>query len=310
MRRLLFKLGLLLLLLMIVDVFCAPIFNYLQKNAIGGSTQKNYYINKECESDIIILGSSRASHHYVPSVIADLTGYSCYNCGEEGNGIILAFARYQMLVQRYNPKVIIYEITPEYDLKQDLDNSKYLRYLKPYYGEEPIKKVVQLFTEKKTQFELESNLYRNNSAIIANIIDNIIDRGAYNGYEPLFGQCSQMPANLKINNSVPFVVDEMKVALMDSLAIDAHNRGVLLIFAMSPTLANTNTNTYNKALFISNKYHIPFLNYLSCKDIISDISLFQDEGHMNDKGAMKYSEIISHEIKSMMKQVNDEYRVY
>lgn len=295
MKKLFIKLGLLLLSLIILDIIAGAIFNLLHENAIGGSTKKNFYILKECDSDIIILGSSRASHHYVPDVISGLTGYSCYNCGEEGNGIVLGYARYQMIVQRYNPKVIVYEITPEYDFKYDEDNSKYLRYLKPYYGEEKVKEVVDLFSDRKTQFELLSNMYRNNSAIIANIADNIINRGDNNGYEPLWGQSVQNET--KVHKSSQIVKDEKKIMLLNNMVKDAQKRGIMFMLVMSPSLGLIDSNTYKEAVCISNKYNIPFINYLSCEEITSNLSFFQDEGHMNDEGARRFSEIFSEELK-------------
>ena len=291
MKKLFIKLGLLLLSLIILDIIAGAIFNLLHENAIGGSTKKNFYILKECDSDIIILRSSRASHHYVPDVISGLTGYSCYNCGEEGNGIVLGYARYQMIVKRYNPKVIVYEITPEYDFKYDEDNSKYLRYLKPYYGEEKVKEVVDLFSDRKTQFELLSNMYRNNSAIIANIADNIINRGDNNGYEPLWGQCVQNETNVR--KSTPIVCDEKKIMLLNNMVTDAQKRGIKFFLVMSPSLSYVDPNTYYEAVKVSKQYNVPFINLLTYNEIINNPSYFQDDGHMNDKGARAFSDIFS-----------------
>lgn len=51
------------------------------------------YIANKATDDIIILGSSSATHHYVLQIIEDSLGLSCYNCGEEGNGVVLAYGR-------------------------------------------------------------------------------------------------------------------------------------------------------------------------------------------------------------------------
>ena len=50
------------------------------------------YISDSVTADIVVLGSSRALHHYVPSTITDSTGLSCYNCGFENEGIVFHYA--------------------------------------------------------------------------------------------------------------------------------------------------------------------------------------------------------------------------
>ena len=58
------------------------------------------YISDSVTADIVVLGSSRALHHYVPSIITDSTGLSCYNCGFENEGIVFHYALLRQLQQR------------------------------------------------------------------------------------------------------------------------------------------------------------------------------------------------------------------
>ena len=59
-------------------------------------------------------------------MISDSLGVSCYNAGESGCGIILAYGRLLMILERYTPKAIIYEVTPDFDYLDGKDNHKYL----------------------------------------------------------------------------------------------------------------------------------------------------------------------------------------
>ena len=276
----------------VMDVCFGRVFKFLHSNAIGGSTRNNSYILYECKSDVIILGSSRASHHYIPRLISEETGLSCYNCGEDGNGIILASARYQMLVQRYHPKIIIYDLVPEFDLRYDADNSKYLHYIKPFYSEAPIKKVVDQFTDWKTQFELVSNMYRNNATIIANIIDCIIDRGKHDGYVPLYGQISNNSAIDSPKDAV-FEVDNDKYELLDEMVDDAIKKQIKIVFVISPTLVTGDMSRYNLVQELAANNSIPFIDYSNCPEIVENRELFQDEDHLNKDGATIYSHLIS-----------------
>lgn len=290
---------LLCIVCIVIDVCIGRAFKLLHSNAIGGSTKNNSYILYECSSDVLIFGSSRASHHYVPSIISESTGLSCYNCGEDGNGIILAAARYYMLAQRYRPQILIYDLAPEFDLKLDVDNSKYLHYIKPYYSEKPIKNIIDKFSDWKTRLELKSNMYRNNSTIIANVLDIIIDRGKHDGYIPLYGQISN-DATLSISKDTLFKVDESKYEQFEQMIDDAIKKDIKIIFVISPSLTVCDLSKFNKAREIATKYSIPLLNYSNWPDIVENRGYFQDEDHLNNDGAIKYSHLISNDIKNSL----------
>ena len=115
MKKFLLKVVLFLACVVIMDLVFGYGFSWLRSHAKGGSTANCEYIANRVEEDIIILGSSRATHHYIPQIIEDSLGMSCYNCGEEGNGVILAYGRLKMLTNRYKPQLILYEITSGYD---------------------------------------------------------------------------------------------------------------------------------------------------------------------------------------------------
>ena len=71
----------------VVDVFAGVVFKYLQLKA-GGRTEVEYYVCKEGNEDILVMGSSRASRHYVSKILEDKLGMKCINGGQDGNGIV------------------------------------------------------------------------------------------------------------------------------------------------------------------------------------------------------------------------------
>ena len=52
-----------------------------------GMYKRQIYVMKEAKEDILIMGSSRAAHHYVPQIIEDSLGMTCYNAGSDGECI-------------------------------------------------------------------------------------------------------------------------------------------------------------------------------------------------------------------------------
>lgn len=283
-------------LFVFIDFFSGLVFDTLKKNAKGGSTLNNYHIMKECTDDIIILGSSRAIHHYMPTVIEDSTQMSCYNCGEEGNGSILAAARLKMILSRYNPKLVIYEVTPGYDYLMDISYTQYLRYLKPYYAEPNVKNIVDRFVDKNTRLTLRSNLYKENSASIAYLLDNITYRDNLKGFAPLHTTMKQ-GTTFKLDTTPP-VVDLKKSILLEEMVQECRDLDIPFLFVVSPMYIPLESCYYDEARRIATKYGVPFISHIKEKGFCGNYLYFQDNSHMNEKGAHEYSKIFAHELKS------------
>ena len=84
MKSFIIKILVFAVLMLAVDMSIGKVFAILQDRAPYGNWQRFRYINDEMRDDILIMGSSRASHHYVPKIIEDSLGMSCYNCGVDG----------------------------------------------------------------------------------------------------------------------------------------------------------------------------------------------------------------------------------
>ena len=105
-----------LILLTIIYIITAQTFRYLDLQ-VKGESGRMRYIHNELIADSIIMGSSRALHHYDPDILGNY-----YNVGEDRMGIIFSMGRLQLLKQRRMPHMLIYDVEPDYDLLQD-DNS-------------------------------------------------------------------------------------------------------------------------------------------------------------------------------------------
>ena len=132
-------------LVFIVDFFTMKLGNYLQGNAKGGYTKRtNDLIMKDCH-DVLIMGSSRAHHHYDTPYLSDSLGVDVYNAGYDGNGVILAYGILELVLERYQPKLIILDIEPSFDIIKysgDKNCIRYINYLKPYFNHDVVDKVI------------------------------------------------------------------------------------------------------------------------------------------------------------------------
>ena len=57
-----------------------------------GERSRTTYVIDSTSAEIIILGSSRANHSYVPEIFESRLSYSCYNAGRDGNFILYNYA--------------------------------------------------------------------------------------------------------------------------------------------------------------------------------------------------------------------------
>jgi len=296
MKKFLLKALLFFACVVMMDLAFGQFFSFLRTHAKGGSTANCEYIANRATDDIIILGSSRATHHYVPQIIEDSLGISCYNCGEEGNGIVLAYGRFKMLTNRYKPKLIIYEMTPGYDYGTVDPNNKYLGYLRPYYAKDGVSELFDDFDYELSPLKMQSKMYQNTGKLLPNVIDNIIFRDNMRGYSPLDGKLN---ANMvkKVEAKKCEEVDSVKLKYVEKIIIDAKCLNIPIIFMISPSYGlDSDISSYEPEIALCEKHEIPYYNFINYRPIAVDADCFQDVGHMNNYGAMIYTKMLVNEI--------------
>lgn len=282
-----------------IDAFAGLCFGKIQQRA-GGRTGAECYACSESKEDVIIMGSSRASHHYVPEIISDSLGMTCFNAGQDGNGIILQYGRWKMISERYIPKVIIYDVTRGFDLAAN-DNMAYVDRLKPFCGDDQVREYVAgIFPMER--LKLFSKMYRYNYKFIEMLSDCRVDNGnALKGYIPLYGQIRQemvekaaaMPNEIK---AVDY--DETKLKYIEQLAKECQEAGTKLFFVVSPYYGGggCDRDSFRPVIEIAVRYGVPFY-YYNETDLIGRPELFKDSSHLNDEGAREFTKTLMSQIR-------------
>ena len=310
MKKYLIKIALFFALVTILDVGCGYTFRFMISKAKYGETYKKYYIANIGSDDVIILGSSYAARHYVPSVIQDSLGLSCYNCGEPGCGIIPAYARYKMISERKKPRLVIYEVTPVYDYYVSDDYSKYLGCLRQYTDKKSVLEMYETFGDELEFLRLMSNMYCNNSCIIHNLMDMIVPTKDNRGYEPLYGILTEEAIAKKKETLVDqdikgHEVDSLKLSYVEQLFADISSDGVKMICMVSPDFnpfSEAVDEIYAPVMVLCNKYRVPFIYNKDFESITGNRELFQDFCHLNDKGAKMYTAAIMPIFRQYLKE--------
>lgn len=302
MQKFIIKTILFFVIIAIIDIVSGKSFAFLVEHAKGGDNWRNNYMCNKTSEDILVFGSSRAIHHYNPIILSDSLNLSCYNCGQNGNGIILNEARYQLMLQRYKPKVIIYDVLAKFDLLVGEDNHKYLGWLRAYYDRNGIPEVFESVdgTEK---YKMASQMYRYNTKFLQIITECIhpLESDGINGFRPEDKEMDTMKVNkTPITHQTP-VYDSLKISYIKKMIEESI--GTKIIFVVSPLWNGADTIPYQPIRDICKEKNIPFYDFSNNPKYVHHNEFFYDGSHMNARGADEFTKdlIIEHKKHNVLK---------
>lgn len=273
----------------IIDISFGYICDYLHKNAKGGGIEKRLYLAEKSNEQILMFGSSRMCHHYNPAIIEDSLKMTCFNAGQDGNGIIMAYGFLRMVLERYTPNMIIYDLSP-FDYIED-DNIKYINYLKPYYKNVHVKQIIH-DVSPVDKYKMISSFYQYNSQITSLIKCYVSPLSFTNGYLPLDGTMNY-DYSPQINETSPS--DNMKLKYLKMFIKTCKENNIPLVFCLSPQYKVSNSNEYNTVKDIILQEQIPLLDFYSYPRLANNKDYFKDRTHLNSAGADAFTkELIPH----------------
>jgi hypothetical protein len=271
---------------------------------LSQKVKTTYGIFKATE-DLIVIGSSRATHHYIPSILSDSLKISCFNLGSDGQNIYYDYGMIGSILNRYNPKIIILDVTPsDYTLTDATHNTDNLSIFLPYVkSNQYIKEVVNLRGPVE-QIKLLSCLYPFNSQL-TNVLFAIIKKRnnpyfTMNGYIPIFSETMQ---NLQVQEGKEINVDLRKISFVKKLITLCRINNIRLIVIVSPSyfkIINKSNSEFDiKSLFVNKG--VEFWDFQQDSIFLSKRYYFADINHLNNLGATEYSKRIAHKIKTPLK---------
>ena len=282
--------------------------------AVGTWSEKMYYNSKygvfhrqiyclqESEDDIMVLGNSRAAHHYVPQMFEDSLGMTCYNAGSDGMCIYYHYAILASRIHRGSiPKMVIYEASSSdaevsngatFSLDAALDR------LAPHYGEIPAIDSLYLLNGWKEKVKLLSKTYRYNSKLVQTIKCNYIPWPEDRGYEALKGGLKVIDGKAAdvLESSSEIVIEERKLEYVQKLIDLCRANDIKLVMCHSPYYDKTASGGIERIKGIAYGNGIMFLDYGQAVQF-QNPEYFKDASHLNDTGAHKYTEEVLKIIK-------------
>ena len=298
MKRFLIQIGIFFLLITVIDVIAGKTFSYFVDHAKGGDNGRNNYICNETSEDILIFGSSRAIHHYNPVMLSDSLGLSCYNCGQNGNGVILNYGRYQLICQRYIPKLLIYDVTSEFDLLAGDDNHKYLGWLRAYYDREGIPEVFES-VDSREKYKMLSQMYRYNTKFIQIVSDciNPLQSEGIKGFRPISQDMDTMKISKKPQKKESYNFDSLKMSYLEKMIVESKDTKV--VFVVSPSWYGMDTLQFKPIKDICQRRNILLIDFSNTPKYIHNNYYFRDGSHLNARGANEFTCDLIVELKKL-----------
>lgn len=293
MKKFFIRLSLLLIIIAIIDFCFGESMKYITEHTVAGQVGRDNYISNQVDDDILIFGSSRAADHYNAQMIMDSTGISCFNCGQGGMGVTLAYGRLLMIEKRNIPKHIILDVMPEYDYLDGEDNHRFLNYLKPHYGRPGIDSIFYI-VDRTEPIKMLSGIYRYNcdcAKRVTTFLKHDTTRLGIRGFLPI-----QTNSSLKLTdrNAPPlysqdndYEYDSIKVRMLKKFILQT--RGIDVTFVVSPVWYGTNSAVFDTVRTLCSENDIRFIDYSNDSKYIHNDKWFSNGTHLNAMGAGEFT---------------------
>ena len=281
-----------------VDQLAGRLIVFLNSVA-GDKYKREEFIRHEMKSEMVLLGSSRCTHHYVPSVFEDSLGLSTFNCGQRGNGIIYEYGRLQTIYERYTPNLIVVDFI-EGDFSY-CDNRKFLEFLKFDYGTNEAIDSLFYKIDRLSPLKMKIQSFKYNSTLCDLLLNTLLpDRGRFTeqGYYPLYGIFCDEENRVFSSIKQEIELDSIKMFCIHEIA-SRKKPNSDIVFVLSPLYSEVNSELRSLLQKTAQMYDVPFLDYSNTPGISCNPDMFEDMAHLNHHGALKFSQILAHDLKRM-----------
>lgn len=291
MKKFIKYLVLTLLGIVVLDLANRALFTYVFNNPPENSKMKSdlsYIFNKE-QSDILILGASRASHHYNPQIFIDSLGKTCFNAGQDGQPIYNQYLNLLRSLENGHVETVFLDLSPAQVTDEWIEER--MEPLVPYYWKnDSVKAVVKHVSVRGSYTDLlylSSFIQYNSQAHV--LLEYLHPR--YNtqkhGYVPL--PYTGKEFKYRKGGGEGFKINEKAEDYLLRIDKVCKEKDIDLYIVASPSLNPfTSFVSYMRSFCKMNQIH--FLDYSSKSEYIDNMLLWKDASHMNCKGADLFTE--------------------
>jgi hypothetical protein len=300
MLKLVKHIALLLFVIIIADRVIGTVLEHMFYKQKHGDDFITLYMLDSTRADILILGSSRASHHYVSDSIEKYTGLKTFNGGRDNMGIHYTEATVKELLKRHRPRYIIFDIIPYNFIKGNQNSETYFQIqstvLLPFANRHPgLYTAIGAMKQEEVWKAKAIKTYAFNS-LMGSIFQNAythLGHQQIKGYEPLDGHIDTANYHQQLFAFTPIQngIDTAAFDVLKSCLDECHRSGVQAVICFSPFYFPYHHEPQLLTFFntLCTKYHTLLLDHASDTLFTKHPELFYDELHLNNAGASFFS---------------------
>jgi hypothetical protein len=291
-----------IVIVLALDFMIGSGMDWLYGRMKGGERARADYAIRKSNADVYVMGSSRALHHYVPSILADSLKETVYNAGRPAQTMLYHLTVLKLILKRHTPKIVVLDINEDEFVfeprKHDL-----LNVFLPYYRSEEIVREQVDRINPGYRYLRWSHVLPYNSSVFAILYRSLIgrdDRNLDNGYIPKIGTSSSIIGKYP-GCQKPFVADTSMIRAFQEFAGICLKNKIQLIIVISPRFETSDCARKDLALVFSEtkKAKVPLLDFSTDESYISNPNFMYDIPHLNREGSIKFTREIGSRIKGL-----------
>jgi hypothetical protein len=301
--KLIGKLAILLAILFVCDRLVGMLLENLFYKQTHGDDVVSIQLIEKANEEILVMGSSRASHHYNAALLENATGMTCFNGGRDEMTITYSNAILPVIYKRYTPKVLVLDLTPSELTAASHGEVVYQRIstvLLPFSNRhKELLPTIALAGETEIWKSKVSHIYPYNSLIGSSVQNAFTNVGHHSikGFEPIPGKIDtnyyKTPA---MNFNVLGIVEPKLQAKLQNIVDIAKSHNTRLIAIISPfyfPLELDKNESYHTIKQMMETNGVEFYDFTHASPFLNNPTLFYDEVHLNDSGANIYTQTIA-----------------
>jgi len=233
-------------------------------------------------------------------MMQDSLGLTCYNCGQDGEGIVLFYAWWQLISQRYHPRLVIYEVTPGYDLMAG-DSNRLSGWLKGLYDREPVQRICDDI-DPTERYKMMSLLYRYNSKFHQILIDYFHPVHSMNrGFLPVDSELDPLAVKTDDQQAAAAArqvrLDSLKLSYFDAMLDGAGD--TRFVFVCSPSWYGIRDPELAALKSLASRHGVPVLDYSASPAFVHQDRYFYDGYHLNARGADQFTRTLIADLRRL-----------
>ncbi len=298
MKKLILHIAVTACLFFLFDRTSGVCLQYLYRQSNATDEYKVSYANETTCDSVLFFGSSRCLHHYVPAIFEKELGQSCFNTADWGiKNIFYHYGLLGNILSRYTPQTIVFEVHPCDWLDTPFSGTERATSLAPYCGMSDACDEMLKLAGGYWPYQL-SMAYRYCGSL-PNLLSGRLgsmDR-SLKGWKPMDGVLDTVGVKAE---EYPFPIDTQRVRLMERFINDCKQKNISLVLAVSPMYVCTSDDAFKYPRELAEKHRLPFLDHYRDSAFVGHTEYFYDFGHLNRKGAERYSAIVAKQLKGII----------